>query len=141
MTISRICLTLSNSTSNSSICRSISWKRAISASAEAIVSPARTDCAVVEICVCAVSCCWGGVSFTPVRGVGFPPRGRVERGWLEWDGGVEDEGGVGRKQINFPPPPPPLLLSPRVCWVKQNKIKISHHTKLASREKMKVPRP
>lgn len=54
-TISRICLTLSNSISSSSICRKISRNRAISTSAAAMAAPQRVDCAVVEICVCAVN--------------------------------------------------------------------------------------
>ena len=55
-TISRICCTLSNSTSSSSICRKISWNRAISASAFAIVALADKACVRVEDWVCAVSC-------------------------------------------------------------------------------------
>ena len=54
-TISRICLTLSNSVSSSSICRKMSRNRAISASALAIVLAADRDRAMVEVWVCAVN--------------------------------------------------------------------------------------
>ena len=56
LTISRMCLTLSNSVSSSSIWRRISLNRAISASAAAMEVAARLDWEVVEAVVWAVSC-------------------------------------------------------------------------------------